>query len=539
MSGLKRPAAGWHGLALWFFGMALAASAASAQGLGSRLLPGTGSAAASAAEATPQPSSVDDWQDRLAAAQAEQQRLQAQPEGSEPLLAERQRASARRVDLLAARLAAVRAQAARGGADARAVPPVPTLGGAAALQRARSRQLRDQLDGLSAQQSALRLTLKSLDGEFESAVATRTAADAALRRERERFARFGGDDLGEPGTRPARVGHAAGAGRGTGTGAGRRHPPTGERPAGVAGRTRRPLAQRGRPRAGSAAPGRRRPEAAAAGDQRGRAQPGGRTRAPGRTAGATPGRRHRRRLRPGAGTGSAAADPGRAARTRSHRTRPGGALAQPAGGAWPPGPTSSGRRPWRWRWTAASSARRSGSAACRSRTRPWRPSCARSAGWCACCRPPTPRALAEQRVLETLVAQREMHFRLRDSLSRTEVLLSRSRADLGVSDRPDSLAGWAERLQVLASGWLAQIWNFELFSVTETTQIDGRVVTAGIRRHRRQEPRHAGAVRPRLLGVGLPVARAHRPGGAAPAPVAARWRACCAAGSARCSCWWC
>jgi small-conductance mechanosensitive channel len=85
--------------------------------------------------------------------------------------------------------------------------------------------------------------------------------------------------------------------------------------------------------------------------------------------------------------------------------------------------------------------------------------------------------LAEQRVLETLVAQREMHFRLRDSLSRTDVLLSRSRADLGVSDRPDSLGGWAERFRALASGWFAQVWNFELFSVTEATQIDGRVVT--------------------------------------------------------------
>jgi small-conductance mechanosensitive channel len=81
-------------------------------------------------------------------------------------------------------------------------------------------------------------------------------------------------------------------------------------------------------------------------------------------------------------------------------------------------------------------------------------------------------------VLDALVAQREMHFRLRDSINRSEVLMSRSRSDLGVADRPDSLAGWAESLQSTMGGWLGAIWNFELFSATEATQIDGRVVTA-------------------------------------------------------------
>jgi small-conductance mechanosensitive channel len=55
--------------------------------------------------------------------------------------------------------------------------------------------------------------------------------------------------------------------------------------------------------------------------------------------------------------------------------------------------------------------------------------------------------------------------------------MSRSRSDLGVADRPDNLAGWAEEIQSTAGGWLAAIWNFELFSATEATQVDGRVVT--------------------------------------------------------------
>ena len=95
-----------------------------------------------------------------------------------------------------------------------------------------------------------------------------------------------------------------------------------------------------------------------------------------------------------------------------------------------------------------------------------------------------------------------------------------------------------QRFQAPVSGWLGEIWNFELFSVTETTQIDGRVVT----------PEYGVTVGKSigvlvLFGLGywasgymsrklidLVARRLH---------LSPPWRACCAAGSARCSSWWC
>ena len=476
MSGLKRSTANWHGLALWFLGMALAASAASAQGLGSRLLPGAGSAAASAAEAAPQPSSADDWQDRLAAAQAEQQRLQALPEGSEPLLAERQRASARRVDLLAARLAAVRARAARGSADARAVPPVPTLGGVPPYNVLEVDQLRDQLDGLTAQQSALRLTLKSLDGEFESAVATRTAADAALRRERERFARFGGDDLASPvraqlelATLQAQVAELELV----------QVDATRQQVSARLASLDEPVARlrnevdrvRGQQRLDDADLKRLLQEISAEGrslaaervrlaEQLARSQAGD-------TGNDSALARELESLQQtlAALRELEAIERDRAVlwRSRQEALAAGADLERKKAVA-----TALDRGIERVQIRQRSLSEQNAALASELRTQ---------RGLVRMLPAADPARMAEQRVLETLVAQREMHFRLRDSLSRTDVLLSRSRADLGVSDRPDSLGGWAERFRALASGWFAQVWNFELFSVTEATQIDGRVVT--------------------------------------------------------------
>ncbi|HSM22724.1 MAG TPA: mechanosensitive ion channel domain-containing protein, partial [Rubrivivax sp.] len=83
----------------------------------------------------------------------------------------------------------------------------------------------------------------------------------------------------------------------------------------------------------------------------------------------------------------------------------------------------------------------------------------------------------EQRALEALQVQQATQLRLRESLDRVQVLISRTRSDLGVDDRPDSLDAWAESLHGLASGWLGQLWNYELFTATESTSVDGRVVT--------------------------------------------------------------
>jgi small-conductance mechanosensitive channel len=439
------------------------------------LLPGAAPNGAAAASA-PSSTSAEEWQARLQAAQAGNLRLQAQPEGSAPLLAERQLASARRVDLLAARLAAVRAQSSPSGGDARLAAPVPTLSGSSSYSVLEVDSLRDQLDGLTAQQSALGLTLKSLDAEFESAVAARAAADAALRRQREQSGRSNGADTAsmadaqlELAVLQAQVAELelvqADATR----------QQQRARLASLAG----PVAQlrrevdrvRGQQRLDDAELKKLVHEIGTEGRdlaaERVKLAEQLTQRQAGDTGGDTALARELETLQQ---TVAALRELEAVERDKTVVWR----RRQEALDA---GDDLDKKR-------AAAAALSRGIERAQARLRSLSQQNVALASELR-----TQRALVrilpagdaahagERRVLDALVAQREMHFRLRDAINRTEVLLSRSRIDLGVADRPDSLAGWAEQIQATTGGWFGAVWDFELFSATEATQIDGRTVT--------------------------------------------------------------
>jgi len=460
-------------LLVWSF---IAASSATAQVLPGGLLPGSGSSGTDKAAAAPAQTSAQEWQDRLGAAQAEQQRLQAQPERSAPLLAERQLASARLVDLLAARLAAVRAQAARGGTDARPAPPVPTLGGPPPYSVLEVDNLRDQFDGLTAQQSALRLTLKSLEGEFESAVAARAAADAALRRQRERSARGNDGDMASPAG--AQLELAA------------LRAQVAELELVQADATREQV--RARLASLDEPVNRLRNEVERVrGQQRlddadlqqmlrdigveGRTLAAERVKLAEQLA-------HRQ-------AGDTGNDPALARELEALQQtlavlRELEAIERDRAVLWRgrQEALAAGADLEKKKAVAVTLDRGLARVQARQRSLAEQNSALASElrtqrGLVRMLPADDPARAAELRMLDALVAQREVHFRLRDSLNRADVLLSRSLADLGISERPDSLGGWAERLHGLASGWLGQVWNYELFSATEATHIDGRVVT--------------------------------------------------------------
>jgi small-conductance mechanosensitive channel len=454
----------------------IASAAAAAQGLPTGLLPGITSNGAEAAASAPPSTSVEQWQARLQAAQAEDRLLQAQSEGSAPLLAERQLASARRVDLLAARLAAVRAQSSASGGDVRAAPPVPTLSGPPPYSVFEVDSLRDQLDGLTAQQSALRLTLKSLDAEFESAVAARAAADAALRRQRERASRGASADA--PGPAAAQLELAA------------LYAQVAELELVQADASRQQLRARLASLEEPVAQLRREVDRVRGQQRLGEAELKKLVQeigAEGRSLAA-----ERVKLAEQLAHRQAADAGGDAALAREVETlqqtlaalRELEAIERDKVVIWRSRQEALELGDDLEKKRAAAAALSRGIERAQVRLRSLSEQNAALASELR-----TQRALlrilpagdaaraGEQRVLDAMVAQREMHFRLRDSINRTEVLLSRSRSDLGVADRPDSVAGWAEEIQSTAWGWLSAIWNFELFSATEATQVDGRVVT--------------------------------------------------------------
>jgi small-conductance mechanosensitive channel len=455
----------------------IASATAAAQGLPAGLLQGIAPSSPATAASTPPPTSVDEWQARLQTAQAEDRLLQAQPEGSSPLLAERQLASARRVDLLAARLAAVRAQSSPSGGDVRAAPPVARLSGPPPYSVLDVDSLRDQLDGLIAQQSALRLTLKSLDAEFESAVSARAAADAALRRQRERATRGNVANASGPAAAElelavlqAQVAELELVQADASRQQQRARLALLEEP--VAQLQREVDRVRGQQRLGEA-------------ELKKLVQEIG---AEGRSLAA-----ERVKLAEHLTHRQADDTGGDAALAREVET-----LQQTLAALRELESVERHKAVvWRHRQDALDSGddleKKRAAAAALSRGIERAQARLRSLSEqnvALASEMRTQRALlrilpageaaraGEQRVLDAMVAQRDMHFRLRDAISRIEVLMSRSRSDLGVADRPDSLAGWVEEVRSTTGGWLAAIWNFELFSATETTQVDGRTVTA-------------------------------------------------------------
>jgi small-conductance mechanosensitive channel len=169
----------------------LTASAVSAAAQSIPGLPGFGSAkAVPAAPAASAPTAAD-WAARLEAARAEHQALQALPAGSVPLLDQRQIASARRLVLLAARVEALKSQGSGDTAADGAAVQIPKLSGTPPYSVLDIDALRDRLDVLTTQQSALQLGLKQLDLTVDEAMRARGEADANLRLRREQAAQAG------------------------------------------------------------------------------------------------------------------------------------------------------------------------------------------------------------------------------------------------------------------------------------------------------------------------------------------------------------
>ncbi|MBK9443606.1 MAG: mechanosensitive ion channel [Comamonadaceae bacterium] len=65
----------------------------------------------------------------------------------------------------------------------------------------------------------------------------------------------------------------------------------------------------------------------------------------------------------------------------------------------------------------------------------------------------------------------------REQLARVRVLLTRSREDLNLAAQQLGLAGWVGHAGAVVSQGLTRIWQYELFSATESSQVNGQTVT--------------------------------------------------------------
>ncbi|MEL4178179.1 mechanosensitive ion channel domain-containing protein [Roseateles sp. PN1] len=83
----------------------------------------------------------------------------------------------------------------------------------------------------------------------------------------------------------------------------------------------------------------------------------------------------------------------------------------------------------------------------------------------------------QQRILTALQTQLSVQERLIAELNRAHLLLTRSRADMGLGLQPDDARSWLRQLASWSASFAATLWNYELFSATENTQIDGNIVT--------------------------------------------------------------
>jgi small-conductance mechanosensitive channel len=83
---------------------------------------------------------------------------------------------------------------------------------------------------------------------------------------------------------------------------------------------------------------------------------------------------------------------------------------------------------------------------------------------------------ADGDALAALQRQIAVHDRILERLARSAVLLERSRDDLGVAEAPTDVRGWFDRARAGAADLLRRIWEFEIFSATETSRVDGRAV---------------------------------------------------------------
>jgi potassium-dependent mechanosensitive channel len=454
--------------------LAAATTTLLAQGLPANLFPTSGTKAAPAPNvAAP---TADEWAARLAAARIEHRQLLDQAPGSAPLLSERQLTSARRLVLLSARAEAARSQSAAGSAADRPVRPPPTLSGPPPYSMLDVDTLRDHLDGLLAQRSALRLTLKLLDDEIQSSMAERGTADANLRLQRE------------PST-PAQVASD----------------PVRLRAQLELAELRAQVADLEVVQADTARQ-RARERLASLSDPIAQLE------------------REVERVRSQQQLSDAEIDKllkeSNAERRRldAERAKLAEQLARRESEAAKAGPAAARELEilhhtvvalreleaiernrsalWRGRQDAlaARADRTQAKTVAATLTRGIEQVQARlrnaaEQGELLRAELTTQQSLVrglaaddptrpgEQRVLDALQSQLGVQEHLRDLLGRANVLLSRSRDDLGVTDRPGSASGWFEHGYGVLAGWLGSVWNYELFSATETAQIDGRAVT--------------------------------------------------------------
>ncbi len=71
----------------------------------------------------------------------------------------------------------------------------------------------------------------------------------------------------------------------------------------------------------------------------------------------------------------------------------------------------------------------------------------------------------------------DLHAQKHEQLARVRVLLTRSREDLNLAAHQLGLAGWVDHAGAVVSQGLTQIWQYELFSATESSQVNGQTVT--------------------------------------------------------------
>lgn len=83
----------------------------------------------------------------------------------------------------------------------------------------------------------------------------------------------------------------------------------------------------------------------------------------------------------------------------------------------------------------------------------------------------------ETKMLADLSELIDLHEQKREQLVRVRVLLTRSREDLNLAAYQRGLGGWIDHAAAVVSQGLTRIWQFELFSATESSKVNGQTVT--------------------------------------------------------------
>lgn len=87
------------------------------------------------------------------------------------------------------------------------------------------------------------------------------------------------------------------------------------------------------------------------------------------------------------------------------------------------------------------------------------------------------RRAAELRLLDALTREIDARERVQAQLTRTRLLLTRSRDDLEATGYPQTLQQWSDFVVGNLAHFARMTWEYELFSATESTVVDGRTVT--------------------------------------------------------------